>query len=118
MALGPDAIVHGPLRHRAGHRVGWASHPGRRGVQKAASGIDDGIRAHGCGMFLRQRSPAWRNGEISRSFRSSTATQREQNGQRSRGSLSRWLWRYLLTIPQPVGRGAGSPWVKGVVAQP
>jgi hypothetical protein len=24
----------------------------------------------------------------------------------------------LLTIPQPVGRGAGSPWVKGVVAQP
>jgi hypothetical protein len=95
----------------------WVSHPGRGGVQKAASGIEDGIRVHGCGMFYGCDHKPGETARYLGHSRSSTATQRGQNGQRSRGSLSRWLWRYLLTIPQPVGRTAGSPWVEGVVVQ-
>ena len=79
MAVGPDAIVHGPLRHRAGHRVGWASHPGRGGVQKAASGIEDGIRVHGCGMFYGSDHQP---GETAR-YLGDSAARRQPSGSRT-----------------------------------
>jgi hypothetical protein len=50
MALGLDAIVHGPLRHRAGHRVGWVSHPAAAASRKplVASRTAFGFTAAGC----------------------------------------------------------------------